>query len=184
MNDITFVTGNPKKAANFSRHIGMDIPHQAAALDEIQTTDHQELVGHKVRQAYEQLKRPVLVEDVFFSFEAWGDLPGPFVKFFESAENGLEKMCRMLDGFDIRSARATCLFGYYDGERLEFFEGHVNGTVPSYPRGDGGYGFDPIFEPDGFGGKTAAELSVDQYDRYYTAIKPFAKVREFLEARV
>lgn len=81
MKDVTFITGNPEKAANFSRHIGMDVAHHAADLDEIQTVDHRELVGHKVRQAYEQLGRPVLVEDVFFTYDAWDNLPGPFVKF-------------------------------------------------------------------------------------------------------
>lgn len=181
MSSVTFITGNPEKAAAFSRYIGMDIFHHAADLDEIQTTDHRELVEHKVRQAYKQLQRPVLVEDVFFTFEAWGGLPGPFVKFFVTAEDGVENMCRMLDGFDNRQAYASCMFGYYDGSRLEFFESRIEGSVAEHPRGTGGYGFDRVFIPEGFDGKTAAELTEEEYDRYYTTIKPFVKVREFLQ---
>ena len=180
MKDVVFVTGNPEKAANFARHIGIDIAHQPAELDEIQTLNAAELVGHKVRQAYEQLGRPVLVEDVTFVFEAWGELPGPFVKFFVVADDGVERMCRMLDGFDSRRAVAMCTFGYYDGHELRLFSGEIGGEIVDVPRGTGGYGFDKIFAPDGFDGKTAAELDEAGYDQYYTTIKPFTKVREFL----
>ena len=181
MSDVVFVTGNEEKARNFARHIGMDIDHQPAELDEIQTLDAAELVGHKVRQAFAQLGRPVLVEDVTFTFETWGDLPGPFVKFFVSADDGVEKMCRMLDPFPSRRAVARCTFGYFDGAQTRFFDGELAGDIAQHPRGDGGFGFDRIFQPDGFDGRTAAELDDQEYEAYYTAIKPFAAVRSFLE---
>lgn len=181
MSDVTFITGNPEKAAAFSRYMNMDIPHHATDLDEIQTVDHRELVEHKVHQAYAQLERPVLVEDVFFTYEAWGNLPGPFVKFFVTAENGVENMCRMLDRFENRRAFASCMFGYYDGKKVEFFEGRIDGSIAEHPRGAGGYGFDRVFIPDGFDGKTAAELSEKEYNRYYTTVKPFVKVHDFLQ---
>ena len=74
----------------------LDLPleHQKIDLDEIQSVSLEEVVEHKVRQAYEIAKRPVLVEDVALSFEALGGLPGPFVKFFVEAPNGLENLCR------------------------------------------------------------------------------------------
>lgn len=179
--NVIFVTGNPEKAANFSKHMGQEITHQPAELDEIQTLNAHELVEHKVRQAYEQLGRPVLVEDVTFSFDALGgELPGPFVKFFINAASGDEKMCRMLDGFSDRHAVARCTYAYFDGERLELFDGELRGIIADSPRGTNGYGFDRIFEPDGFDGRTAAELDDNGYDMYYSSIKPFAKVRDFL----
>lgn len=181
MKDVIFVTGNPEKAANFSRHIGMKIAHEPAELDEIQTLNAAELVGHKARQAYEQIGKPVLVEDVTFVFAAWGELPGPFVKYFVNAEDGAEKMCRMLDGFDNRRAEARCTFGYFDGDVLKLFSSEIAGEIVDHPRGTGGYGFDRIFQPDRFDGKTAAELDEAGYDRYYTTIKPFHLVRKFLE---
>lgn len=181
MSNVTFITGNPEKAAAFSKYMDMDVPHHAVDLDEIQTVSHRELVEHKVRQAYSQIGAPVLVEDVFFTYEAWGSLPGPFVKFFVTADNGVENMCRMLDGFKSRRAIASCMFGYYDGKKVELFEGRINGSIADQPRGDNGYGFDRVFIPDGFDGKTAAELTDEEYDTYYTTIKPFTKVREFLQ---
>jgi inosine triphosphate pyrophosphatase len=181
MTDVVFVTGNPDKAARFAMHMGMDIGHEPAELDEIQTLNPAELVGHKARQAYEQIGKPVLVEDVTFVYEAWGELPGPFVKFFVDADDGVKKMCRMLDGFDNRRAEGRCTFGYFDGRELKIFSGVVQGSIATHPRGDAGYGFDRVFEPDGYDGKTAAELDAEEYDRYYTAIKPFDEVRQFLQ---
>ncbi len=95
--NVVFVTGNSEKAANFAKQMGAGIPHQAIELDEIQTLDATELVTHKVKQAYEQICKPVLVEDVSFVYEAWGELPGPFVKYFvQNGDDAGEKMCRML----------------------------------------------------------------------------------------
>lgn len=181
MKKVIFVTGNPEKAENFSKHMGADIPHHDVDVDEIQTLDIYKLVEHKAKEAYRQLNTPVLVEDVQFVMNALGKLPGPFIKYFVIAENGGEKMCRMLDGFTDRSAVGKCIFGYYDGGAMRFFEGKLNGIVAVHPRGNRGYGFDRIFVPDGFDGKTAAELSEQQYDHYYSTIKPFVKVKQFLE---
>lgn len=182
MNNVVFVTGNADKAARFAQHMGIDIAHEPAELDEIQTLNPAELVGHKARQAYEQIGKPVLVEDVTFVYEAWVNLPGAFVKFFVDADDGTEKMCRMLDGFENRRAEGCCTFGYFDGHELKLFSGTVQGAVAEHPRGTSGYGFDRIFEIDGANGRTAAELSEAEYDTYYTTIKPFAQVREFLES--
>ena len=182
MKDVVFVTGNADKAARFSRHIDMDIAHEPAKLDEIQTLNPAELVSHKARQAYEQIGKPVLVEDVTFTYEVLGELPGPFVKFFVDAEDGAEKMCRILDGFDNRRAEGRCTFGYFDGNDLKLFSGVVRGKVAQHPRGTDGYGFDRIFEVDGSNGRTAAELTDAEYDDYYTTIKPFADVKEFLRS--
>lgn len=181
MKDIVFVTGNPEKAANFAKHIGMEIVHQPVELDEIQTLDADELVEHKARQAYEKIGHPVLVEDVSFVYEALGELPGPFVKFFIIADDSTEMLCRILDGFTNRRAEARCVYAYFDGSILKIFHGMLAGNVASHPQGKGGYGFDQVFCPDGFGGHTAAELDEAEYDRYYSTIKPFADVRAFLK---
>lgn len=183
MKQVVYVTGNPEKAANFSRHMGHEIRHHPADLDEIQTLNAAELVEHKARQAYAQLHEPVLVEDVTLTFDAWEGLPGPFVKFFvkNGLDEGLNNMCRMLDGFENRGAEATCTFGYFDGEYLVLFEGKIRGMIGHEPRGENGFGFDRIFIPDGSDGKTAAEFDEIGYDAYYTTVKPFADIRAFLE---
>ena len=107
MKTITFITGNQHKADYLSRMLGLPLKHRAVDLTEIQSTSLEEVVEYKVRQAYVIAKCPVLVEDVALGFTALDGLPGPFIKFFVEAPNGLENLCRMLDGFDDRSARAN-----------------------------------------------------------------------------
>ena len=177
-----FITGNQHKADYLAQMLGMPLEHQKVDLDEIQSTSLEEIVRHKVVQAYQLIGRPVLVEDVGLGFTALGGLPGPFVKFFVEAPDGLEKMCRVLDSFTDRSARAECVFGYYDGERLELLRGGIDGTVANHPRGENGFGWDKIFEPNGYGGVTRAELSPSDDAATYATIKPFESLRQFLQS--
>jgi len=175
---ITFITGNQDKADHLAAHLGTHINHHKVDLDEIQSTDLHAIVEHKVKQAYEILKTPVLVEDVSLEFTALGRLPGPFIKFFVE-NSGLEACCRMLDGFDDRSAVGRCTFGYYDGEQLRFFDGELSGKIALNPRGEHGFGWDKIFIPDGYT-TTRAELDSQQYGVVYATIKPFGKLKDFL----
>ena len=70
----------------------------------------EEIAEHKVKQAYDIIKSPVIVEDVSLGLDSFDDLPGPFVKFFVNAEDGLEKLCRMADALSSRDATAACVF--------------------------------------------------------------------------
>ena len=177
-----FVTGNQHKADYLARQLGIAIEHCKIELDEIQSTDLQKIVEHKVHQAYNIAKCPVLVEDVALGFDALGGLPGPFIKYFVDTPDGLEKLCRMCDGLDTRGALASCVFGYFDGEKLEFFSGKLHGQIVDHPRGKNGFGWDAIFCPDGFGGKTRAELTPSDDEKTYATIKPFAELRYFLSS--
>lgn len=180
MKTITFITGNPHKADYLSRMLGLPLKHRAVDLTEIQSTSLEEIVEHKVRQAYAIAKCPVLVEDVALGFTALDGLPGPFIKFFVEAPNGLENLCRILDGFDDRSATAACVFGYYDSKQLKLFRGKLSGTIAKQPAGDGGFGWDKIFCPDGHGGRTRAELTPNEDAETYRLFKPIDSVRRFL----
>lgn len=182
MSDITFITGNQHKADYLARLIGVDVAHQKVELEELQSTDLHTIVDHKVCQAYAAVGRPVLVEDVSLEFTALGALPGPFIKFFVEADDGLEHLCHMLDGFASRAAVARCTFGYYDGQTVRFFDGELAGEIADTPRGDGGYGWDKIFCPAGYEGKTRAELSPEDDDATYQMFKPFAELGTFLRS--
>ena len=82
MKKVTFITGNPKKAENLKKYLGVDIAYSAVELDEIQSLDLREVTEHKARQAFEKIGSPVLVEDASLEFTELGRLPGTFIKFF------------------------------------------------------------------------------------------------------
>lgn len=177
-----FITGNQDKAEHLARLLSLPIEHQKLELDEIQSIDPAVVIEHKVRQAYALLQRPVLVDDVSMGLVELGGLPGPFIKYFVTAENGLEHTCRMADGLPNRRAVARAYFSYFDGTEVTIFFGEITGEIADHPRGSGGfaYGWDKIFCPDGYSGRTRAELLQSEYDEVYSKIRPIARLREFL----
>jgi len=177
-----FITGNQNKVNYMRDTMGIELEHKDLDLDEIQSADPRKVVEHKVRQAYDIIKKPVLVDDTSLSFNALGGLPGPFVKFFREAENGLENLCRMLDGFEDRSAYGMIIYGYYDGTTIKFIEGRLNGTIADHPRGTTGYGWDPIFEPEGYGGITRGEMTPEQDADSYNKFRDVEGLRTFLNS--
>ncbi len=176
-----YITGNEHKAKFLAKLLGIELEHHKLSLDEIQSPEAEEVIEHKVRQAYEILKRPVLVEDTCMGIDALGGLPGTFIKFFIEQEDGAEKICRMTDGLGSRRATATVTFGYYDGKQLQFFQGQIHGDIADHPgESISGFGWDVIFVPDGYDGQIRSELSEQEYDELYLKLKPIAAVREFL----
>jgi non-canonical purine NTP pyrophosphatase (RdgB/HAM1 family) len=158
--NITFITGNPSKADQLSRYLNIAMNHQAVDLPEIQSLDLLEIVEHKTREAFKIVQSPVLVEDTSLTFHALGKLPGPFIKWF-LGELDNQGLCRLLDGYADRSATARVLFGYFDGHELKTFAGETKGTIADQPRGKNGFGWDPIFIPNG-SQKTRAEMTQDE----------------------
>lgn len=176
-----FITGNQSKADYLSRQLGVELQHQKVDLDELQSTDLHVIVEHKLKQAYKICNMPVLVEDVSLVFNALGELPGPYIKWFVEYA-GDEACCKMLDGFDDRSAIIRCTFGYYDGQRMEFFDSELPGTIAHTPSGDNGFGFDRFFINEGYD-VTRAAMSQEENERTYAELmKPFAKVRDFIQS--
>jgi len=175
---VTFITGNQKKADYLARYLGYPVDHVKLDLEEIQSLDLKEIVEHKVRQAYEKIKKPVIIEDVSLEFEALNGLPGPFIRFFLD-QVPFETICSMING-QSRRATAKCMFGYYDGEVMKLLEGSLGGTIAEIPAGENGYGWDKIFIPDGYS-VTRAQLSEEDDQKTYMQVKPFSALKAFLE---
>lgn len=179
MKQVTFITGNQNKADYLAKYLGFPVDHKKVDLDEIQSLDLREIVEHKVRQAYEKIQAPVLVEDSSLSFKALNGLPGPFIKFF--VDNiPFQDICDLLKDKD-RSATANATFGYYDGETLKIIEGGLNGTIAESPAGSNGWDWDQFFIPEGYE-VTRASLNDEDYQKTYLQIKPFAELKEFLNS--
>ena len=179
MKKIIFVTGNQNKADYLSKYLGYQVEHKKIDLDEIQSTDLKEIVTHKVKQAFEKIKQPVIVEDVSLEFEALWGLPGPFIKFFVE-KNSFETICSMISENKTRKATAKCVFGYFDWKKLELFESSLNGEIAKTPAGENGFGWDKIFIPEWYN-VTRASLNEEDNKKTYLQIKPFEKLKKFLE---
>lgn len=178
MQDLTLITGNAGKAAEIARYLGFSVDHTALDLNEIQSLDLEEIVQEKVVSAYAKIQKPVLVEDVSLIFTALGKLPGPLIKWFEK-ELGNEGLARLVDGKD-RSCVATVCYGYHDGKNIHIVDGSMKGYVANHPTGDMGFGWSPIFVPEGMQ-RTYAELSPEERDPIAMRRKALEKLRKIIK---
>lgn len=179
MKNITFITGNQHKADYVARFLGEKIAHHRLDLDEIQSLDPRAVLEHKVRQAYQMLKKPVLVEDASLALTAMGRLPGTFIKWF-CEELGMEGLATLAHSLESQEAVGLDLFALYDGKTMHVFRGEMRGRIASKPRGTGGFGFDAIFINEGYD-ITRGEMSQEQYDATSYRLQALQKLKTYLE---
>ena len=181
MSKVTFITGNQGKVDFLARWLGVELDHQKIELDELQSLDLHGIVEHKARQAYQILKCPVLVEDVGLTFHALGKLPGPFIKWFLS-ELSLQQLCELLPINADRAATSMVSYCLFDGEQVRFFDGSLQGNIPLLPRGNRGFGFDPIFVPNG-SDHTHGEMSDEEIEHFgLRTTTVFPQLREYFKS--
>lgn len=180
MPTLTFITGNPGKLAQLNACLPFVAEHRKIDLPEIQSLDLKEAVTYKVREAYEVIKSPVLVEDVSLVIVGMNGLPGPFIKFFLESI-GTAGLCQLAATYGTR-AEATVAYAYYDGREVSTFVGKQAGTIADVPRGTGGFGFDPAFIPDG-SDLTWAEMVAAGQDTAGMRRRALAEFTAFLGTR-
>ncbi|XWS13500.1 hypothetical protein CRYUN_Cryun36dG0042000 [Craigia yunnanensis] len=174
---VTFVTGNAKKLEEVKAILGQSIPFQSLKLDlpELQG-EPEEISKEKARLAALQVNGPVLVEDTCLCFNALKGLPGGHTcKFyfilakFQSKwfleKIGHEGLNNLLMAYEDKSAYALCAFSFAIGPDVVpiTFLGKTPGKiVPA--RGPNDFGWDPIFQPDGYD-QTYAEMPKEEKNK-------------------
>ncbi len=176
---ITYITGNPAKARLLSQYLDFPMVHKQVDLVEIQSLDLSSVIEYKAREAYQHVRSPVLIEDTSLRFLALGKLPGPLIKWFLT-ELGADGLCRMLDHYPDRSALAEMQFCLYDAQTFQTFAGAQTGSISPAPRGSNGFGWDPIFIPDGYD-KTWAEMTDEEAQATSIRKSALSKVEAYLK---
>ena len=160
---ITLITGNAGKAAEFAVMLGIEVTAVKADLAEIQDLDVGQVAARKAADAFAQVGAPVLVDDTGLSIDGWNGLPGALVVWFIETV-GAEGILKMAEGLTIRRATAVTALGYADASGVRVFRGMVDGSIATELRGTSGFGFDPIFIPDG-DSRTFAEMSGEEKNK-------------------
>ncbi|KAH7832936.1 hypothetical protein Vadar_001537 [Vaccinium darrowii] len=180
---VTFVTGNAKKLEEVRAILGHSIPFNSLKLDlpELQG-EPEEISKEKARLAANQVNGPVLVEDTCLCFNALKGLPGPYIKWFLQ-KIGHEGLNNLLMAYTDKSAYALCVFSLALGPTMEpiTFLGKTPGKIVP-PRGPNDFGWDPIFQPDGYD-QTYAEMPKEEKNKISHRSRALALVRShFAEA--
>ena len=168
---INFVSGNKNKLRELNEIFNenfknIEIKQLDIDLPELQGFP-EDIVKGKLKLALEKaknLKGPVLVEDTSLCFNAYGGLPGAYIKYFlkEIKPEGLYKMACV---FDDHSAYAQSIYGLQKNENEEphLFIGKTDGEIVS-PKGGNNFGWDPCFKPD-CSKKTYAEMDENEKNK-------------------
>jgi len=166
---LQYVTTNPGKLREAESYLG-DETINAYDYDypEIQAPTLEPIAAAGARDAYREVGDPVVVDDAGLFIEAFDGFPGPYSSFVETTI-GVDRVWELAEPLGDRSASFRCVLASCDGEAVDdpvddgdlpvtCFTGVVDGEIVA-PRGDSGFGYDPIFEHDGatFAERTAAE---------------------------
>ena len=177
---IYFVTSNKHKFDEVERVLGSVLVMKRLDVPEIQAIEVKDVVEDKAKRAYEILKTPLIVEDTGLYIKLLNGFPGAFARwFFDTVGN--ERLCRMLDNFKDRSAYSETCICFYDGKKSRVFSGRSYGEIVKEPRGDEGWGYDPIFQPKGYT-KTFGEMDMDQKNAISMRAEAARKLKQALDS--
>ena len=177
LSDFVIVTTSSDKLAEINEILGTN--HQVSKVDipEIQSLDLDEVITQKAKEAYQIIKKPVLVEDVSLEIKALKGLPGTFIKFFLSTL-GTEGTVALVKDHDT-TTKVTAAVAIYDGKNLKIFKGIVSGSLSAKDRGEHGFGFDKVFIPKGYD-QTLGEMPPSLKNKISYRAKALQKVKEYL----
>ena len=157
------VTGNRNKRREAERIVGRRLATAAIDLPEIQSGDLIEVLRFKAEAAWQRLGRPVVVEETGLELACMNGFPGPLVRWMLEAV-GDEGIARVAMRAGDPAVVARCALMLKGRDREVVAEGATAGRLVLPPRGEGGFGWDPVFEPDGLE-RTYAELGDQLKDR-------------------
>ena len=138
----------------------------------------------KAEEIYNMYKMPVIADDSGLVVEKLNGEPGIFSARY-SGENATDEINNHLLVQKLRSlqephkAKFVCAAVYYDGNKFQTSIGEVNGKIISEPRGKRGFGYDPLFVPDGFT-ETMGELGDDIKNKISHRYHAFMKLKNII----
>ena len=194
MHSLLLATSNLHKLEEF-RAIFSDLPLRLLSLSDIQLDVDVEETGSSFAEnaqlkalTYAQISRMLtLSDDSGLEIDALGGAPGVQSARFLGRETSYEERFRVileqLQGlpFDQRSARFRCVIALAEPSgALRMVEGFVEGVIADRPRGQNGFGYDPIFFLPELG-KTFAELEPEYKNRISHRALAAQSARKLLE---
>jgi len=170
-----FATTNAGKVREAREYLDRAVEQLDYDYTEIQSDSLAEIAAHGAREAHEATGEPVIVDDAGLFVDALDGFPGPYSAYVEGTL-GIERVAALARREERRRAAFRGVVAYADGDSVETFTGSVQGRIVA-PRGDGGFGYDPIFEHDG---RTFAEMSTDEKNAISHRGRALGRLAEWL----
>ena len=107
----------------------------------------------KAQTIFNKVKRPVFADDTGLEVEALGGAPGVYSARFAGEEGNavanMKKLLKGMEGIENRKAKFRCCIVLIINNTEYVFNGIVRGTIALSPKGNNGFGYDPVFIPEG-----------------------------------
>ena len=186
---IVFATNNQHKLSEIRQILGdrvevlslqdigcdVDIPETGKTLEENAL--------QKAQYVFDHYHTDVFADDTGLEVEALNGAPGVYSARYagegHDSEANMSKLLKKLSNNDNRKARFRTVIALIQQGDVHKFEGIVNGQIIRERRGGEGFGYDPIFQPDGYD-KTFAELGLDIKNTISHRARAVAKLCAFL----
>lgn len=187
---LVFATSNPHKLEEIRQIIPNGI--EISGLSDIGYTgelpETQDTIKGNAIQKAEALfgiyHTDCFAEDTGLEVDALDGAPGVHSARYagdaRSSDANMQKILREMKGAHDRSARFRTVIALILNGQMHTFEGIVEGTILGAPRGSGGFGYDPVFQPEGFD-QSFGELPAETKNKISHRARATAKLIRFLE---
>lgn len=192
MIEIVFASQNAKKTEEMQRLLAPDYKvlnlADIGCYDDIPETGttFSENAALKTTYILKHFGLDGFADDSGLEVEALNGEPGIYSARY-SGERGDAKnlmfLLEKMNGLKDRRANFTCAVSLQFNSQAYIFEGKVFGTLLEAPRGAGGFGYDPIFIPDGYT-QTFSEMPLSEKNKISHRAIAVAKLMAFLKAKV
>lgn len=171
--------GKLEEARTILSPFGLSVEQCEGKGIEIQADTTSEVAAFASRGAAKASGKPVLVEDAGLYVDSLKGFPGPYSAYVFKTLGvvGIIELLRSSPGKGRAASFVSSLAYCKPRGEPSLFEGSVTGTIARRPRGKRGFGFDPIFVPDG-GARTFGELTLEEkcaVSHRAVALRKFAK---------
>ena len=174
--EVFFASSNEHKFEEAQRilsTLGVNIKLFKTTLEEIQSNSLNEIAKRKVIDAFTKIQKPVIIEDDGLFINSLNGFPGPYSSYaYDTIGN--TGIIQLLENTELRDAKFVAIIAYCNGiDEVKLFESSIPGKI-SKEIEKGGWGYDPIFIPDGES-KTFANVSdKDKFSHRSASLKKFS----------
>ncbi len=178
---LYLITGNKHKyeeAREILSHYKINLVMKSFEKMEIQSGDLGEIALKAAQHAYTQIRKPLVVDDSGLFIHALNGFPGPYSSYVYKTI-GYEGILKLMENIDDRRACFHTVVALIIPPIEKLFHGETCGEITLTARGTGGFGFDPIFIPEG-SNKTYAEMTITEKNRISHRFKAFSALGEWI----
>lgn len=146
------------------REQGYELDHIKISYPEIQADTLDDTIIPGLRWLTERYDRPVMIDDSGLFIDSLKGFPGVYSAYvFKTI--GCDGVLRLMSGVGDRGARFECCIGFMmPGREPSISKGVAKGSISLEKAGAGGFGYDPIFVPEGYA-KTYAQFEVSEKNK-------------------